>query len=72
MKKSMIFIAIGSFELATVYSLNHFINLPDFIFGLGCGIGIGLELFGSVLCLIKHDDSVMPNWKRKLYKKLIN
>ncbi|MDI6604014.1 MAG: hypothetical protein QME35_02575 [Thermoanaerobacteraceae bacterium] len=67
MKKSKMLIAIGLFENAVILLLNHFINLPDFVVGLGYGIGTGLELVG--LYFIKHNNPVMPNWKRKLYKK---
>ncbi|ADQ41928.1 hypothetical protein Calkr_2494 [Caldicellulosiruptor acetigenus I77R1B] len=48
--------------------LKHFsVQFPDFIEGLGYGIGVGLELFG--IYLMFRDTSKFRNYKMKLVKK---
>ena len=70
MKKSYMLIAIGTLGNAIIFLTNCFINLSNFVTGLGNGICTGFILLGSILCFIKHEDLIV-SWKRKLYKKFM-
>ncbi|ACA53722.1 hypothetical protein ACLD43_04970 [Clostridium botulinum] len=71
MKKANKALVIGIFIIAITTSLRHFtIQLPEFVLGLGYGVGIALELIG--LYSINHDISKLQNCKRNFIKKCLN
>ena len=68
MKKPNKFLSIGLAIIAVMLLLKHFsIQLPDFIEGLGYGIGIAFELIG--IYSINHDIHKLKNYKINLLKK---
>ncbi|EJO5346560.1 hypothetical protein NRP93_000611 [Clostridium botulinum] len=71
MKKPNKTLIIGIFIISITTILRNFlIQLPEFILGLGYGIGIALELIG--VYSIKHDISKFKNCKRKFLKRCLN
>ncbi|NEZ52907.1 hypothetical protein FCV20_13190 [Clostridium botulinum] len=70
-KKANKTLIIGIFIITITTSLRHFtIQLPEFVLGLGYGIGIALELIG--VYSINHDISKLQNCKRNFIKKCLN
>lgn len=63
-------ISIGMFIVAITLLLNNLIKLPDFIYGLGFGTGIGLELIG--IYSMKHDISKLKSYKINFIRKCLN
>ncbi|EPY2274386.1 hypothetical protein ACXAUS_003283 [Clostridium sporogenes] len=71
MKKANKALIIGIFIIAITMNLRHFtIQLPEFVLGLGYGIGIAFELIG--VYSINHDISKFQNCKRNFVKKCLN
>ena len=58
------YLRIGILLAGVSIGLNHFIKLPEFIFGLGLGLGIALELIGAYAT--KHDMSKVRAFKQKM------
>jgi len=62
---------IGIFIISITTILRNFlIQLPEFILGLGYGIGIVFELIG--VYSINHDISKFQNCKRNFIKRCLN
>lgn len=71
MKTRNWFVSVGCLLLATALVLKHVLpGLPDFIYGLCFGIGIGLELMG--LYVANHDISPLKRHKRNLFRKIFH
>lgn len=71
LKKPNTTLSIGIFIIVITTILRHFtIQLPEFILGLGYGIGIGFELIG--VYSINHDISKFQNYKRNFIRKCLN
>lgn len=68
-KQMNLYLSLGLLINAIILSANHFIVLPDFIYGLGLGIGISLELIG--IYSINHDINKIKNFKKNLIKKFL-
>lgn len=65
MKKKMSWqLTLGIMIFAIITVLRQFTELPEYIYGLGYGLCISLELYG--LLAMKHDMSKLRNLKRKL------
>lgn len=54
---------VGVLVVGVLWGINHFIKLPDFIFGLGLGLGIALELLG--VFAIRHDMTKVRRCKKR-------
>ncbi|MDP4185934.1 MAG: hypothetical protein Q8862_12340, partial [Bacteroidota bacterium] len=61
---------IGIFIVGITLLLSHLTNLPEFICGLGLGIGIAFELIG--VYSMNHDTSKIKSYKMKLLRKCLN
>ncbi|WBW96447.1 hypothetical protein [Oceanirhabdus sp. W0125-5] len=70
MKKTNKYITTGLLIYAITLLLKHLIGLPEFIYGLGLGISIALELIGAYS--INHDISKFKNFKMNFYKRCFN
>jgi len=70
LKKTNNYITFGLLILALTLLLNHLIELPEFICGLGLGTSIVLELIGAYS--INHDIAKLKNFKLNLLKKCFN
>lgn len=68
-KQMNLYLILGLLINSIIFSVNHFIELPDFISSLGIGIGICLELIG--LYSINHDITKIKNFKKNLIKKFV-
>lgn len=57
------YLRIGVLLIGICIGINHFIELQDFLFGLGLGLGIALELIGAYA--MKHDMSKVRGFKKR-------
>jgi hypothetical protein len=65
MKRFNWFLRIGLLLVGVLFGVNHFIELPDFVFGLGLGTGIVLEMIG--IYAINHDISKLRGCKKTAF-----
>ena len=70
MLKQNKFLGLGLFISGMSLILRHFsVPIPDFVYGLLLGTGIGLELIG--IYAINHDLSKLRKFKRSFLKQNI-
>lgn len=70
MKKSNKILCIGILIVCIMLILKHMsVNLPDFIYGLCMGVGIGLELLG--IYSINHNTTKFKQHKINILKKCL-
>lgn len=68
MKKSNLLFIIGALIVGIMMILRELsIKMPDFVEGLGLGMGIACELMGAYA--MNHDLSKLRNFKKRLLKK---
>ncbi|WP_069659715.1 hypothetical protein [Arcticibacter eurypsychrophilus] len=71
MKKRNWCMTVGCLVLATALILKHILpGLPDAIYGLCFGMGIGLELIG--LYTLNHDLSALKRYKMNITRKIFH
>jgi len=58
------YLRVGILLVGVLIGLNHFIELPEALYGLGLGLGIALELIGAYA--IKHDMHKAKEFKKRL------
>jgi hypothetical protein len=63
------YIIIGLLLCAAVPSIDRFIYLPEFVHGVGMGLGITLELIG--LYSLNHELK-LRTWKKNLFRRFIH
>jgi hypothetical protein len=67
LKKLNNFLYIGLLIVGAIQFLNHLVDLPHFIYGLGLGIGLSFELIG--VFTMKYDISKIRKYKINLLRK---
>ena len=63
------YLSIGILLAGVSIGLNHFIRLPDFLYGLGLGLGIALELTGTFA--LSNNIKKIREFKRRILRALV-
>lgn len=58
------YLSTGIFIIAVSLGINHFVHVPDMIYGFGIGLGLCLESIGFFAA--RHDMSGIRNFKKRL------
>jgi len=64
-----IYLKAGLLLVGALLAINHLIILPHFLFGLGLGLGIALELIGAYAA--RHDMENVKKFKKRLFHSIV-
>ena len=57
------YLSTGILLIGVLIGIDHFTELPDFLYGLGLGLGIALELIGAYA--VRHNMKKIKEFKKR-------